>query len=92
MPDRKMFPDSVVPLPAGLGPAVHGFISEARHKHSKPPLPFLGPLLYPLLCTSSFRDNVLRSDGAYIAGPGYGMVTGLGVPTSSSCRPNSANQ
>ena len=52
MPDRKMFPDSVVPLPAGPGPAAHGFICEALQKHDKPPLSFLGPLLYPLLCTS----------------------------------------
>jgi len=75
-----MFPDSVVPLPAGPGPAAHGFITWARHKHGNPPLPFLGPLLYPLLGTNSFRDIVMGSDGAYIAGPGHEMVTGLGVP------------
>ena len=37
-------------------------------------------LIYPLLGTNSFRDIVTGSDGAYNAGPGYDMVTGLGVP------------
>ena len=29
MPDRKMFTDSVVPLPAGPGPTPHGLIGSA---------------------------------------------------------------
>ena len=29
MPDRKMFTDSVVPLPAGPGPTPHGLIVSA---------------------------------------------------------------
>jgi kumamolisin len=29
MPDRKMFPDSVVPLPAGPGLTAHGMIVNA---------------------------------------------------------------
>src|SRR5215472_1747831 len=34
MPDRKMFPDSVVSLPAGPGPTAHGLIvSAAEPKH-----------------------------------------------------------
>jgi kumamolisin len=55
-------------------------INEARQKKGKQPLPFLNPLLYPLLGTNCFRDIVTGSNGAYHAGPGYDLVTGLGVP------------
>jgi kumamolisin len=45
-----------------------------------PPLPFLNPLIYPLLGTAALRDIVQGSNGAFSAGPGYDMVTGIGVP------------
>jgi kumamolisin len=56
-------------------------INEARQKAGKPPLPFLNPLIYPLMGTPCFRDIVNGSNGAYHAGPGYDMVTGIGVPS-----------
>jgi kumamolisin len=46
----------------------------------KPALPFLNPLLYPLIGTSSFRDILQGTNGAFSAGPGYDLVTGIGVP------------
>jgi kumamolisin len=55
-------------------------INELRVKNGKSPLSFLNPLLYPLLGTTAFRDVVSGSNGAYQAGPGYDLVTGLGVP------------
>ena len=55
-------------------------INEARAKAKKKPLGFLNPSLYPLLGTPCFRDITQGSNGAYEAGPGYDMVTGLGVP------------
>ncbi len=55
-------------------------INEARVKAKKKPLPFLNPLLYPLIGTGCFRDITEGNNGAYDAGPGYDMVTGLGVP------------
>lgn len=55
-------------------------INEARLKAGKPALPFLNPLIYPLLGTAAFRDIVQGSNGAFTAGPGYDLVTGLGVP------------
>ena len=55
-------------------------INEARQKAGKPPLGFLNPRLYPLIGTASFRDITSGSNGAFDAGPGYDMVTGLGVP------------
>ena len=43
-------------------------------------LPFLNPLLYPLLGTACFRDILDGSNGEYSAGGGYDLVTGIGVP------------
>jgi kumamolisin len=77
------------PFPSQLGgtswsaPVWAGFcalINEARAKASKPPLPFLNPLIYPLLGSASFRDIVDGNNGVFDAGPGYDMVTGVGVP------------
>jgi kumamolisin len=55
-------------------------MNEARVKAGKPTLPFLNPLLYPLLGKTSFRDVTMGNNGAYDAGPGYDLLTGLGVP------------
>ena len=55
-------------------------INEARTKAGKPSLPFLNPMIYPLMATSSFRDITTGSNGAFDAGRGYDMVTGIGVP------------
>jgi kumamolisin len=64
-------------------PAWAGFcalLNEARSKASKPPLGFLPPLIYPLINGKSFRDITAGTNGAYSAGSGYDMVTGVGVP------------
>jgi kumamolisin len=55
-------------------------INEARVKASKPLLPFLNPLIYPLMGGATFRDVTSGSNGAFAAGVGYDMVTGIGVP------------
>jgi len=55
-------------------------MNEARSKAGKPFLPFLNPKIYPLLGTASFRDITSGSNGAFTAGPGYDMVSGIGVP------------
>jgi kumamolisin len=55
-------------------------INEGRTKAGKPPLPFLNPLLYPLMGSAAFRDITVGSNGAYNAGKGFDLVTGLGVP------------
>jgi kumamolisin len=55
-------------------------LNEARAKAGKPFLPYLNPLLYPLQGTACFRDINSGSNGDFTAGPGYDMVTGLGVP------------
>jgi len=63
-------------------PAWAGFcalMNEARFKAHKPFLPFLNPLIYPLMSTA-FRDIKTGNNGAFNANPGYDQVTGLGVP------------
>jgi kumamolisin len=56
-------------------------INDARIRAGKPPLPFLPPLLYPLLGSDSFRDIGVGSNGVYHATPGFDLVTGLGAPS-----------
>jgi kumamolisin len=56
-------------------------INEARASARKPPLGFLNPLIYPLLGSNCFRDIDSGSNGAFHAGPGYDLVTGVGVPS-----------
>ena len=77
------------PLNGGIGgtswsaPVWAGFcalINEGRVKAGKQPLPFLNPLIYPLLGSPAFRDITAGSNGAYKATSGYDLVTGLGVP------------
>jgi len=55
-------------------------INEARAKANKPLMPFLNPLIYPLMGGASFRDVTSGSNGAFAAKSGYDMVTGVGVP------------
>jgi kumamolisin len=55
-------------------------INEARKNAGKPMLPFLNPLLYPLLGTPAFRDITAGSNGAFHCTPGYDQVTGIGSP------------
>ncbi len=55
-------------------------INEARANAGKPALTFLPPQIYKLVGSANFRDVTHGSNGAFNAGPGYDMVTGLGVP------------
>lgn len=55
-------------------------INEARQKAGMPFLAYLNPALYPLAGSAAFRDISEGSNGAYTAGPGYDLVTGLGAP------------
>lgn len=55
-------------------------INEARTKAGKTALPFLNPHIYPLLGSTAFRDITSGSNGAFTAGPGYDLVTAIGVP------------
>ena len=55
-------------------------INEARANAHKAALPFINPLIYPLMGTAAFRDIKAGTNGAFQAGAGYDLVTGIGVP------------
>lgn len=65
---------------APMWAAFCALINEARAKAAKPFLPFLNPLLYPLMGSASFRDIKAGNNGAFNASAGYDLVTGIGVP------------
>lgn len=75
--------------PTGIGgtswsaPVWAGFcalINEARKTAGTTSLPFLNPLIYPLMGAPCFRDIVSGNNGNFAAGVGYDRVTGLGAP------------
>jgi kumamolisin len=60
-------------------------INQQRAINGQPPIGLLGPKIYPLLGSSSFNDITSNGtadlgNGAYFAGAGYDMLTGLGSP------------
>jgi kumamolisin len=57
-------------------------MNEARAKAGQGPLPFLNTRIYRLAEGNSqcFRDITAGSNGAFEAGPGYDLVTGIGAP------------
>jgi kumamolisin len=55
-------------------------INQANVEAGRPTVGLLGPDIYPLLGTSAFHDILSGSNGAYSAGPGYDLCTGLGSP------------
>jgi kumamolisin len=59
-------------------------INQVRAGNGSPSLGLLGPKIYPLLGSSSFRDIVSGSNGAYSAVPGFDLCTGIGVPDVNS--------
>jgi kumamolisin len=59
-------------------------INQARASVGKASVGLLGPKIYPLIGTASFRDITTGCNGPsgfYNAGPGYDLCTGLGVPS-----------
>ena len=53
---------------------------RGTYEAKKPLLPFLNPLIYPLMETTCFRDITVGNNIVFKAGSGYDMVTGIGVP------------
>jgi kumamolisin len=67
------------PTWAGFG----ALINQARANAGLGSLGLLGPRIYPLLGSTSFRDITTGSNGSggvYNAGVGYDLCTGIGVP------------
>jgi kumamolisin len=62
-------------------------INQACANSGQSSVGLLGPLIYPLNGTGSFRGITTGSNGSngvYNAGPGYNLCTGLGVPNVKS--------
>jgi kumamolisin len=55
-------------------------INQARTTGGMPSLGLLGPKIYPLIGNAAFRDITNGNNGAYSAGAGYDLCTGVGVP------------
>ena len=55
-------------------------VNQARSNLGLGSLGLLGPWVYPLNGTSAFRDITSGNNGAYSAGVGYDLCTGLGSP------------
>lgn len=58
-------------------------LNEARSKVNLPSVGLLGPKIYPLIGTASFRDITMGnngSNGQFNATPGFDLCTGIGVP------------
>ena len=54
--------------------------NQARANNGLGPIGLLGPKIYPLHGTAAFNDITIGTNGAYSAGPGYDLCTGLGSP------------
>ncbi len=55
-------------------------INQARAKAGLPTVGLLGPRIYPLIGTGAFKDITVGSNGAYNAGAGYDLCSGVGSP------------
>ena len=55
-------------------------LNQARANNGLGPIGLLGPKIYPLHGTAAFNDITVGTNGAYSAGPGYDLCTGLGSP------------
>jgi kumamolisin len=60
--------------------AVVALINQERASNGAGALGLLGPSLYPLHGTGAFNDITTGGNGAYAAGNGYDLCTGLGTP------------
>ena len=60
--------------------AVCAQLNQARAAVGLAPIGLLGPHIYPLVRTAAFTDITTGTNGAYSAGPGYDLCTGLGTP------------
>jgi pseudomonalisin len=60
-------------------PSWQGIWARVQGAHSGS-LGFAGPILYSTEPASAWHDITIGANGAYTAGPGYDLVTGLGTP------------
>lgn len=76
------------PIWAGLT----AIINQSRANAGLPTVGLLGPKIYPLIGTSAFNDITAGSNGAYNAGPGYDLCSGVGSPNVTALIQALANE
>ena len=67
-------------LSAPVWAGIVALLNQARANAGESPIGLLGPVLYPLHGTTALNDMTVGSNGAYSAGPGYDLCSGLGSP------------
>jgi kumamolisin len=67
-------------ISAPIWAGIVALLNQARANKGIQSLGLLGPLIYPLHGTNAFHDITFGSNGAYSAGAGYDLCTGLGTP------------
>ncbi len=55
-------------------------LNQQRAANGLSAIGLLGPKIYPLIGTDAFNDITFGTNGAYAAGIGYDMCTGIGTP------------
>ena len=68
-------------LSAQIWGGIAAILNQARANAGLSPVGLLGPVLYPLRGTSALIDVTSGTNGAYSAGSGYDLCTGLGSPS-----------
>jgi kumamolisin len=67
--------------------AIVALVNQGRAAAGAGPIGLLGPHIYPLSGTSAFHDITSGSNGAYSAGPGYDLCSGIGSPNVANLIP-----
>jgi hypothetical protein len=60
--------------------AVVALVNQGRAQAGLGPVGLLGPRIYPLTGTGAFHDITSGTNGAYAAGAGYDLCSGVGSP------------
>ena len=68
-------------LSSPIWAGICALINQSRQNVNLAPVGFLNPKLYAAAGTSCFTDITSGNNGAYSAGVGYDLCTGLGTPT-----------
>lgn len=88
----KKFPAAGTSLSAPIWAGLCSLINQARAAKTLPPLGLLGPRIYPLIGSAAFNQmttgsqsggdgfSTTATNGAYMVGPNYNLVSGLGSP------------
>jgi kumamolisin len=75
-------------LSAPIMAALTARMNSARLQAGKPPLGLLNSRIYGMIGTGNLRDVTEGANGAYSAGPGYDLVTGIGAPLVNHMLPH----